>query len=156
MAFSLMALALALAVPAAPLPIPTPVHPVDVTPAPQPVPAVRARPLGDQSQWVTFDDYPPVAISEHREGRVMMMLRVNRLGFVEGCTVMTSSGSPDLDQAACTAMSVRGFFTPAKDAAGQPMASDVQRRVTWQLPVAAPAPAVPAAPAPTPAAPPPR
>lgn len=110
-----------------------------------PAPATRATPLGDQSQWVTFDDYPPIALQEHREGMVQVMLRVNRLGFVESCTVRQSSGSPDLDQTTCTALQVRAFFDPAKDAAGQPISSDVPKRIRWTIPPETPPTSIPPA-----------
>lgn len=113
-----------------------------------PKPAVRARPLGDQGQWVTLDDYPPIALAERREGTVEAMLRVNRLGFVENCTIMRSSGHADLDQTTCTAIQVRAFFEPARDAAGEPMTSDVPKRIRWVIPVD-PAPTT-AAPTPVP------
>ena len=115
----------------------------------------RARPLGDQSTWITLDDYPAAAYAELREGVVRVRLSIAPLGFVDGCTVVESSGQPDLDEATCRVLAFRAFFVPARDAAGVAVAGEFNRRVRWQHPnVPRPTPAVvPAAPVPVPAQP---
>ena len=55
---------------------------------------------GNPMLWVTTDDYPSRALREEREGVTAVAWDVTADGRVENCRVTSSSGSPDLDQAA--------------------------------------------------------
>lgn len=107
----------------------------------QPVPGTTGvfegtppQPDGDVSTWVITDDYPEAAWVEFREGTTEVRLAVNVAGRVTGCTINRSSGHPDLDSAACTALVQRARFQPARDGAGNAVAGEYTRRVRWQLP----------------------
>jgi protein TonB len=119
-----------------PVYIPTPVAPPAPPPAPPAPPVVSkaAGAKGDPAQWITNDDYPPSSIRAEEEGTTAIKWTINGQGRVENCVVTSSSGSPALDQAACRALQRRGRYTPATDAAGNPIATTSSRRVVWKLP----------------------
>jgi len=120
-----------------PTPPPPVITPQAVTPPPPPAPpkiSQKAGAKGDPAQWVTSDDYPPAALREEREGVVRITWQINEQGRVENCSVVNSSGSPDLDDAACRLITRRGRYTPAKDESGNPMRSTDARTIRWQIP----------------------
>ncbi|WBH16820.1 energy transducer TonB [Sphingomonas radiodurans] len=116
--------------------VPTPVAPPAPPPAPPAPPVVSkaAGAKGDPAQWITNDDYPPSSIRAEEEGTTAIKWTINGQGRVENCVVTASSGSPALDQAACRALVRRGRYSPATDAAGNPIATTQTRRVVWRLP----------------------
>lgn len=114
--------------PVAPPTIQAPVAP------PPPVISQAAAAKGNPQSWVTEDDYPPGALREERQGVSAIAWTVNELGRVENCHVTSSSGSPDLDEAACRVVTRRGRYAPAKDQAGRPIRSTDARRFRWQIP----------------------
>lgn len=128
------------------------------TPPPRPTPAptgaTPARALGDPGQWVSLADYPAEAYRAQQEGAVRVRLSIAPLGFVDGCTIVESSGSANLDEGTCALLRLRAFFTPARDAAGNAVAGAQTRRIVWRHPVlhpevvAPPAEAAPATPTP--------
>lgn len=105
-------------------------------PAPPPPPRVSqaAGARGDESSWVTQDDYPPAALREEKEGTSVIAWTINIQGRVENCRTTQTSGSTDLDEAACRALTRRGRYTPAKDENGNPIATTKSRRVRWVIP----------------------
>ncbi|WP_414712331.1 energy transducer TonB [Sphingomonas sp.] len=117
---------------------PPPVAPpitVAATPAPAPpVISQAAAAKGNPQSWVTADDYPPGALREERQGVSAIAWTVNEQGRVENCRITASSGSPDLDEAACRLVTRRGRYAPAKDQAGNPIKSSDARRFRWQIP----------------------
>ena len=121
-----------------PVYIPTPVVAPPAPPAPAPAPpsvvskAASAR--GDESAWITTDDYPPSSIRAEEEGTTGIKWTINAQGRAENCQVTQSSGSSALDQAACRALLRRARYSPATDQAGNPIATTKSRRVTWRLP----------------------
>lgn len=91
-------------------------------------------PIGDPTNWVTQDDYPPSAIRAEEEGTTTVTFTVNSQGRVEDCRVTASSGSPALDQATCRALVRRGRYTAATDASGKPSSAQRTHSFTWRLP----------------------
>lgn len=114
---------------------PTPIAAPPAPPAP-PAPRVSqaAGAKGDEGSWITQDDYPPAALREEKEGTSVISWTINTQGRVEGCRTVQSSGSSDLDDAACRALTRRARYTPAKDQNGNPIATTKQRRVRWVIP----------------------
>ncbi len=112
--------------------------PIAAPPAPPAPPAPRvsqaAGARGDEASWVTTDDYPPAALREEKEGTSVISWTINTQGRVEGCRTVQSSGSSDLDDAACRALTRRAKYTPAKDQNGNPIATTKSRRVRWVIP----------------------
>lgn len=118
----------------APPPVITPTAPPAPPPPPRPKLAQKPVPRGNPANWVTTDDYPSRALREEREGVTAVAWDVTVDGRVENCRVTSSSGSPDLDDAACKNIMRRGRYKPALDDAGNPIASSDSRRVRWQMP----------------------
>jgi protein TonB len=118
----------------APPPVITPTAPPAPPPPPAPKMASRAVPRGNAQLWVTTEDYPSRALREEREGVTSVAWDITTDGRVSNCRVTGSSGSPDLDQAACANITRRGRYKPALDEAGNPIASTDSRRVRWQMP----------------------
>ncbi len=110
-----------------------PAPPAPPPPAP-PTVSKAAGAKGNPADWITTDDYPPSSIRAEEEGTTVIKWTINTEGRVENCVTTQSSGSNALDQAACRALSRRARYTPAKDAAGNPMATTQTRRVVWRLP----------------------
>lgn len=124
--------------PAAPL-IPKAAPPVPAAPIappapPAPVISKAAGPKGDPNSWFSTDDYPQRSLNNGDEGTVTIKWDINEAGRVENCTVTSSSGHADLDQATCRILLRRGRYTPAKDQNGNPIRSSASRRVTWKIP----------------------
>ncbi len=125
--------------PAPPTPtIPPPSPPAPPAPPPPPPPSVdRSRAIasrGNESSWVTTEDYPAGALRSRVEGTTGTRLAVSAEGRVTNCEVTSSSGDSSLDQATCRNLTRRARFTPALDRDGNPVASTFNRRVVWRIP----------------------
>jgi protein TonB len=120
------------------VPVAPPVAPVvpPQPPAPPPKPAVsqRAGLKGNVSSFFGSDNYPAAAIRAEAQGRVVATLTVGTDGRVTACSVTTSSGNNDLDDATCRISRSKVRFTPAKDDAGNPISSTYPLSVRWVLP----------------------
>lgn len=80
------------------------------------------------------DDYPAGARARGEEGQVFVEVLVNPLGRVDSCTILLSSGFPELDNATCGILLKRATFKPARDADGNPIYSFFRSpRFTWSL-----------------------
>jgi protein TonB len=128
--------------------------PIQVTPnIPPPAPVIRivppaappapppprftpkgAVPKGNPGSWATTDDYPSRALREEREGVTRFTVSVSAEGRVTNCSVTGSSGTPELDDAACRAITRRARFTPATDGEGNPTSGTYSNSVRWQIP----------------------
>lgn len=120
-------------------PPPAPIVPVIAPPAPVVAPPPRfqpkpAQPKGNPGNWATSNDYPSRALREEREGTTGFRVTVSPEGRVSSCTVTSSSGSPDLDEAACSNITRRARFNPATDGEGNPTTGSYSNRVRWQIP----------------------
>jgi TonB family protein len=67
--------------------------------------------------------YPQDAQRRGAMGSVRLMVMVNEAGKVTDCRRIRSSGHPDLDADACSAMRTRAVFDPARDRQGRAIAS---------------------------------
>ena len=121
--------------PAAP-PVPIAAPPA-APPAPPPPPPPRisqqAKARGNPGQYFNRDSYPPAALREGAQGRVVARLTVGTDGRVSQCTVSSSSGNSDLDDTTCRIARARVRYEPAKDDAGNPIQSTVSLGITWRL-----------------------
>lgn len=117
-----------------------PVVPIIAPPAPVPAPppprfqAKNATPKGNPGGWVTNDDYPSRALREEKQGTTGIRLSVGPDGRATGCDVTSSSGSPELDQTACSLLMRRARFTPAMDGDGKPTSGTYINRFKWVIP----------------------
>ena len=104
--------------------------------APPPVAskARGAKPKG-QGSWAARiqDNYPSAALRKEIEGTVAVRVTVGPDGRVSGCTVSGSSGSGDLDSAACDGMTRYARFEPALDAGGSPTSGSFSTRIVYKI-----------------------
>lgn len=113
-----------------------PVVPIIAPPAPV-APRVQPKqptPKGNPANWATTNDYPTRALREEREGTTSFRVTVGPDGRVTDCSVTSSSGSPDLDDATCANVKRRARFNPATDGEGQPTTGSYSNRVRWVIP----------------------
>jgi len=111
---------------APPAPVPAP------PPAPK-GPSSPAQPRGNPGSWATDADYPQKALREERSGTTGFRVTVGTDGRVVDCTITSSSGSPDLDEATCKNVTRRARFKPALED-GQPVQSTYTNRIRWVIP----------------------
>ena len=122
--------------------LPPPPVPVTVVaappPPPPPPPAVNksrgARPKG-QGSWAARiqENYPSAALRKEIEGRVGVRVTVTPDGRVGSCSVSSSSGSGDLDSAACEGMQRYARFEPALDRDGNPTSGSFSTSIVYKI-----------------------
>ncbi|AXB77846.1 energy transducer TonB [Novosphingobium sp. P6W] len=122
--------------PPAPPPMIQTAPPIQAAPPPPPGPskARGVRPKG-QAGWAgrIQSNYPTRAAREEREGRVGVRVQIGADGRVSACSVSSSSGSPDLDEAACDGMTRYARFDPALDDGGNPISSNYTTAIVYKL-----------------------
>jgi periplasmic protein TonB len=118
---------------------PTAAPPAPVTPPPPPPPPPPAgvtspvKPKGNPANWANVNDYPARALSQERAGVSGFRVTIGTDGRVTGCTITSSSGHADLDDATCKNVSRRAKFTPAmKD--GVAIESSYSNKIRWEIP----------------------
>lgn len=123
--------------PSAPI-VPTAAPPAPPPPPPPPPPPVAKRPnpvpKGNPGNWANTNDYPSRALQQEREGTTGFRVTVGPNGRVTDCSITSSSGHADLDQATCTNVTRRARFDPALDGSGNPTTGTYSNRVRWQIP----------------------
>lgn len=120
--------------PPAPPPPPIFVPPPPAAPPPPRFTPKGAVPKGNPGSWATTNDYPSRALREEREGTTGFRVTVGPDGKVTDCTVTSSSGHSDLDEAACANIRRRARFAPAMDGNGNPTTGSYSNRVRWVIP----------------------
>ncbi|URD60818.1 energy transducer TonB [Sphingomonas sp. KRR8] len=83
---------------------------------------------------ITRRDYP----AELRDRdipyeEVALQYRVGADGYVRGCQVLQSSGSPLLDERTCSLYEQRYRYLPARDASGRPVEITIRAIRSWSL-----------------------
>ncbi|WP_156840778.1 energy transducer TonB [Novosphingobium aquimarinum] len=114
-----------------------PAAPVVAPPAPPPPapkgPTSDPQPRGNPGNWATANDYPSRALREERTGTTGFRVTVGPDGRVTNCTITSSSGHPDLDEATCKNVSRRARFKPALQN-GQEVQGTYSNRIRWVIP----------------------
>lgn len=113
-----------------------PAAPVVAPPAPPPAPKGPTQdptPRGNPGTWATPNDYPSRALREERTGTTGFRVTVGTNGRVESCTITSSSGHPDLDEATCKNVSRRARFRPALQN-GEEVQGTYSNRIRWVIP----------------------
>lgn len=111
------------------------ITPLEPSPSPSPSFTPRAvRPLTDPGRWVSEADYPGNALRRGDQGITRFEITIGVDGRVRDCTVTRSSGSAELDAAACDKVSRRAVFTPARDARGELVTGRYTNAIRWQIP----------------------
>lgn len=106
-------------------------------PAPPPAPPVARGPTKraeaiNRTFEVSEDDYPDASRRAGEEGVSGVQVVVGTDGRVKSCTVISSSGSSRLDDAACRIAERRWRFRPA-ELDGEKVEETVRRNYRWQL-----------------------
>jgi TonB family protein len=99
-------------------------------PAAQPTPAAPTVPL---HRLISQDDYPAAAVKAGEQGNVRVALDIAPEGRVTGCTIAASSRSAILDATTCRILRSRARFTPARNAAGKPVAGRFETTIAWRM-----------------------
>ena len=108
--------------------------PVAVVQAAPRIQPKKAVPKGSPANWATTNDYPTRALREERAGTTGFRVSVGPDGRVTSCSVTSSSGSPDLDEATCSNVTRRARFAPATDGEGNPTTDSYSNRIRWVIP----------------------
>ena len=93
-----------------------------------------AAPAAPLQSLVRPEDYPASALAGREEGRPSFRIAVGADGRVAGCVILVSSGSSALDGTTCRLLRERARFTPARDAAGNPVADQYFGQLAWRVP----------------------
>lgn len=83
------------------------------------------------------DDYPSSALAAGEQGVTTFALDIDPEGKVNGCDVVTSSGSILLDQQSCV-VAKKWSFEPARNIDGKPTFGKSRHTLNWRLPKGAP------------------
>jgi protein TonB len=70
---------------------------------------------------IRFSDLPADLRKSRSGAQITVRYRIGADGRVSGCTVIASSGRPDVDSETCRAITERFRFRPARDARGNPV-----------------------------------
>jgi TonB family protein len=95
-----------------------------------------AVPTGNSDNWITTEDYPVRALREGVEGKSTVMLAISPDGKPIGCQISVSSGSAELDTAACSLLMDRARFETSSSGTNQSFSTAIE----WKIP---PAPLMP-------------
>jgi protein TonB len=92
---------------------------------------------GDDPAWIagriSDHDYPGSAREAREQGTTRTRIAVDAGGRPTGCSVLHTSGSPTLDATTCRLVLKRFRFSPARDAAGQPVAGEIDYDQEWSI-----------------------
>lgn len=80
---------------------------------------------------LSYGGLPLEARIRRARGSVAVRFTVTRSGSVAGCSILRSSGDPDLDRSTCPQIERKFRYRPARDSAGRPVASTVSTIFTW-------------------------
>ena len=95
--------------------------------------AARAPELLNMEEVFTGDDYPAVAQRNNQQGKVVVLVDVDRTGVATSCKIKESSGHVSLDEQTCALFRARARFEPARDSRGRAIAARYQRLIVWRL-----------------------
>jgi TonB family protein len=93
---------------------------------------VPAKPIDGDVQLITTSDYPAEAARKGVRGTSNIVWTIGESGGVSDCRTVGSSGSEELDRAACAAIMRRARYEPARDAKGNAVKSWQSRRIRWR------------------------
>ncbi len=120
---------------AEPPPAPPPIILAPPPAAPPPPSQARRAVAKNQKSWAARiqDNYPASALRAEKEGRVGVRVTIGADGRVSACSVTSSSGTPDLDSAACEGMQRYARYDPALDDAGNPTSGNASTAIVYKL-----------------------
>lgn len=96
--------------------------------------ALRERPSSPNFLGYNWDDYPQSALIAATQGRVILRLTITADSRLQDCTVVATSGSPEIDATSCRVAMRNARVRAGIDAAGRPVTIASIFVVTWRLP----------------------
>ena len=101
--------------------------------APPPKPAIAQATLArSRNNDCASSSYPALAVRLNHEGATTVTVHIGADGSVTSADVATSSGFPELDEAATKCVQNHWHFSPATQN-GSPIESTKQYRIVWKL-----------------------
>lgn len=110
--------------------------------ADEPAPTA-ASPIIERNQYVVMKSYPAVSLRRGEEGIVKFRIRTTRLGNIDACQVIQSSGYAALDKGTCEMLLAGATATPLTAENGWRVEGTRDGIVNWTLPEGAKRPATP-------------
>lgn len=101
-----------------------------IDPAERTLAVTKAEAIAPE-RWITNADFPSQVLDRKPHGALMLVWLIDTDGRVKNCSVVTPSGEPSADAAACAAITQRGRYRPARDKDGKPIATHSGRRIVW-------------------------
>lgn len=83
----------------------------------------RPEPLKSPGEWIKNDDYPRSQAITGDRAIVRFRLDVSEAGKVTGCNVLSAANSVEFNRITCEKLRLRARFSPALDAAANPVKS---------------------------------
>jgi protein TonB len=113
---------------------PPPVTVQKAAPPPPPAPthAISNDPLRPIARTHTLPPYPPISVRLNEQGTTLMEVNITAEGNVDQCSVIQTSSSDRLDQAACEFVKSRWRWQPPT-LNGAPTAAKTRVSVKWDL-----------------------
>lgn len=95
--------------------------------------AVSVPASGDVAQFVFNSDYPSDALSREESGTSVVRITVEENGRVSECAPVAGSRIESLDNATCRVLLRRARLSPARDAQGNAIRSQLVTTITWRI-----------------------
>ncbi|WP_145960966.1 energy transducer TonB [Sphingosinithalassobacter portus] len=86
-----------------------------------------------KSGWLNSQDYPRAAVRRHAQGVLVLGFTVDTDGRATDCQTLQSTGDALLDDQGCRIWTSRMRYEPARDAADEPVAANLQQQIVWTL-----------------------
>lgn len=85
-----------------------------------------------KEDWIGAEDYPQALRGSGTAGRSIIQVAIDEKGQVVSCSIVSSSGSGELDRAACDATIRKAKFAPRIGRDGAAESSTYSRAVIWK------------------------
>ncbi|HVV29224.1 MAG TPA: energy transducer TonB [Rhizomicrobium sp.] len=99
---------------------------------PPPRPTITNDPLRPVMRTHTLPPYPPISVRLNEQGTTLMEVNITTEGNVDQCSIVQSSSSDRLDQAACEYVKSHWRWQPPT-LNGQPTSAKTRVSVKWDL-----------------------
>lgn len=90
---------------------------------------IPPMPTSNPAGWIGPNDFRDTAYASVRGAVISFRLDVSDHGLATACAILQSSGSPQVDSAACKALMSRARFKPGRDAEGKPTGGTYYSRI---------------------------
>lgn len=115
---------------------------LSVTSDPEPLdlaPKSPPKPFAPLATLISDQNFSSDGIEELKRKATTVRLRVGSHGLIDACTVIQSSGNERFDHYACSLLRSRAGFEPARNARGEPVATEIDFDQPWPAATRSPA-----------------